>query len=335
MITADFDDKQTKRLGEIAEVRLGGWGQSGSVPSETEVIELLQGVDILVEAWEHITEEVLDRTKLRYIASVRGGPGGNVDLAAAARRGIPVTGTAGREAVPVAEFAIGLMIASQRYIPITYHLLADRKLTSPDPPPPGDLGWGMDPGDPWLFYRGEDLAGKTLGLVGLGTVGREVARRAAAFDMDVLAYDPYVDSHSIARLVALDELLSSSDIVSIHAKYTPQTNGLIGRAEIARMKKDALLVNTARANIVDREALLDAVRSGSIRGAALDVHYKEPLDPDDPFLELTNVICTPHIAGSTYGATAVQSVQCADNICRFLAGESLECLATPPVANGA
>ena len=323
LVTADFTEPELERLATFAEVRVGGWGVTGVIPDTEELIGLLNGVDILAIAWEEITDEVLQRSDLKYIASVRGGPGGNIDLEAARRRNVPVTGTLGREAIPVAEFAFGLMIGWLRFIPETYRRLRGGELTSLLPPPPGDLGWGMDAGDPWIYYRGEDLYGKTLGLVGLGAVGKLVATRAAAFGMRVRAYDPFVESWPSVEVTSLESVMES-DIISIHARYGPETHGLVGAEQLAKMPAHGLLINTARPNLVDRDALLDALRSKQIAGAALDVHFKEPLDPDDPFLALPNVLCTPHIAGSSHGVTQVQSAQVVDNIRRFVDGAPLE-----------
>jgi D-3-phosphoglycerate dehydrogenase len=323
LVTADFTESELARLRQFAEVRVGGWGVTGVIPGQEELIELLQGVDILAVSWESITEEVLEASNLQYIASVRGGPGGNIDLEAVKRRGIPVTGTLGREAIPVAEFAIGLMIGLSRFIPETAHRIRTGELTSSLPQPPGDLGWGMNPGDPWIRYRGQDLYRKTLGLVGLGAVGKLVAARASAFGMTVRAYDPYVQTWEGVEMLPLNEVMGS-DIVSMHSRYSTETHHLVGREQLRHMPKHGLLVNTARPNLVDRDALLEALQQGQIAGAALDVHAKEPLDPDDPFLELPNVLLTPHIAGSSHGVTQVQSEQVVDNIRRFLDGNELE-----------
>lgn len=331
-VTADFDERYLGRLRETADVRFGGWGVTGRVPPEHELIDFLQGADVLVVAWESVTEAVLAGTSLRYIASVRGGPGGNVDLAAAAARGVPVTGTLGREAVPVAEFTFGLMIGLLRYIPRTYRLLHSGDLASFDPPPPGDIGWGMEPGDPWLAYRGIDLAGLRLGLVGLGAVGRLVATRARAFEMEIIAHDPFASPMDGVDLVALDELMRTSDVISVHARYSPLTHHLVGAAQIALVKPSAVLINTARPHLVDRDALLNALTTGQMAGAALDVHAKEPVNPDDPFLALDNVICTPHIAGSSVGVTATQTRQVVENIERFARGEPLRYIANPEFA---
>jgi D-3-phosphoglycerate dehydrogenase len=331
-VTADFDERYLERLRDTADVRLGGWGVTGSVPPENELIDFLRGADVLVVAWEPITEAVLEAAPLRYIASVRGGPGGNVDLAAATRLGIPVTGTLGREAIPVAEFTFGLMIGLLRYIPRTYHMLRTGELASFDPPPPGDIGWGMEPGDPWLAFRGTDLAGLRLGLVGLGAVGRLVATRARAFEMEVIAHDPFTSPVEGVNLVPLDELMRTSDVVSVHARYSPQTHHLVDAGLISLMKPSAVLINTARPHLVDREALIRALSDGQIAGAALDVHGKEPINPDDPILALDNVICTPHIAGSSAGVTANQTRQVVENIERFARGEPLRHVANPEFA---
>ncbi len=325
-ITADFDNQYLDRLEELADVRFGGWGVSGALPNEQELTEFLTGVDVLVVAWEEITASILDNSNLRYIASVRGGPGGNVDLHKAAEQGIPVTGTSGRESTPVAEFTIGLMIGLLRHLSLTSRLMHERVLTSFDPPPPGDIGWGMNPEDPWIKYRGGDLSGRRLGLVGLGAIGQMVASRAAAFDMEVVAHDPLVTDSGQIPLLTLDELMETSDVISIHARYSEATHHLIGKHELGLMKPTAILVNTARPNLVDYDALLAALNEQRLAGAALDVHVKEPMDPDDPFLDMDNVICTPHIAGSSYGVTAVQSLQVVENIERFARGEDLHVL---------
>lgn len=335
-ITADFDRSLAGRLEQLADIKYGGWGVTDTVSSGSELTDFLAGVDILVVAWEVIDAEVLSKSDLKYIASVRGGPGANIDLGAAAERGIPVTGTHGREAIPVAEFTFGLMIGLLRHIGHTFCELRDRTLASFDPPPPGDIGWGMEPNDPWNKYRGEDLYAKRLGLVGLGTVGRLVAERALAFGMTVVYYDPYAAAMPGITAVEIDELMSTCDIVSVHARYSSETHHLLGAEQVRLMKPNAILVNTARPHIVDNDALLEALERGSIAGAALDVHPKEPVDPDYRLLDMPNVLCTPHIAGSSRGVTYIQSLQVVENIERFLRGERLQTVVNnvDPAADG-
>jgi D-3-phosphoglycerate dehydrogenase / 2-oxoglutarate reductase len=323
LITADISEEEINQLRLVGEVKQGGWGVTGVVAGSAETRTMLQGVDILIVGYEPITEEVISKSHLRLIASIRGGPGANIDLESAGKHGIPVTGTIGREAMPVADYAFGLMLALLRHIAMTSRLIYDGTLTNARAAYEGDLGWGMKPEDPWNRFKGYELGGKTLGLIGLGAVGREVIKRAKGFDMEVLAYDPFVQQAEDARLCILGEVLQQADILSIHARLTDQSRHLISRPEFNLMKSTAYLVNTARAGIVDREALLDALLTHQIAGAALDVHHKEPLSPDDPFLHLDNVLLTPHIAGATFEVMQRHSQLVTDNVIRFLEDKPL------------
>lgn len=309
LITADFVESQIERLRHMGEVKLDGWGVTGQVATVDETIAMLQDIDILIVGYEPITEEAIAQSHLRLIASIRGGPGANIDLESAGRHGIPVTGTIGREAKPVADFAFGLMLTLLRHIALTFMLIKTGKLTDTTEVYQGDVGWGMRPEDPWHRYKGIELSGKTLGLIGLGAVGREVAKRAKGFDMQVLAYDPFVREATDVRLCTLNEVLQAAVILSIQ--------------EFQLIKPITYLVNTARAGIVDREALLEALLNHRIAGAALDVHHKEPLDQQDPFLQLDNVILTPHIAGATVEVMQRHSELVTDNVLCFLEGKPL------------
>jgi D-3-phosphoglycerate dehydrogenase / 2-oxoglutarate reductase len=322
LITADFSEDQSNRLRQLGEIRFGGWGVTGKIATPDETIAMLRGVDILIVGYEPITEQVIASSKLRLIASIRGGPGANIDLESAGRHGIPVTGTVGREARPVADFTFGIMLALLRHIALTSRLIYEGKLTDASIYE-GDIGWGMRSEDPWMRFKGHELGGKTLGLIGLGAVGREVVRRAKGFDMQVIAYDPFVQSASDVQLCSLDEVLQRADVLSIHARLTEQSRNLISWHEFQLMKPTAYLVNTARAGVVERKALLEALRTHRIAGAALDVHHKEPLDPDDPFLQLENVLLTPHIAGATVEVMQRHSELVTDNVVRFLEGKPL------------
>jgi D-3-phosphoglycerate dehydrogenase len=240
---------------------------------------------------------------LRLIVSVRGDPV-NVDLAAATARGIPVVHAPGRNAESVAEFTIGVMIALLRRIVSSHELVRRRVLTESRPDrvrPRSDVIWRpADPAAPVPYhaFKGPGLRSTTLGLVGLGAIGARVAGLANALGMTVVGHDPHVAGQTTGvELLSLGDLLRRCDVLSLHARGSGAP--LVGAAELAQLRPGALLINTARGAILDYEALVTALRSGRLGGAALDVYPDEPLTPDDPLLELDNVILTPHIAGAS------------------------------------
>lgn len=230
-----------------------------------------------------------------------------VDIEAATERGIYVANTPGTNAVAVAEHAFLLMLSLLRNLPTAIKALKRGK-------------WGQP--------IGAELYGKTLGIIGLGKIGTEVAKRASAFGMKVLAYDLYIPEGVFievgAEQVDLESLLRESDIVSLHAPVTEETKGMIGKKEFELMKKTAYLINTSRGPLVDKEALYWALTSGEIRGAGSDVFWVEPPDPTDPILKLENLVQSPHIAGVTYEAyenIAKTIIQNTDRVARGLPPE--------------
>jgi D-3-phosphoglycerate dehydrogenase len=239
--------------------------------------------------------------KLRIIG--RAGVGvDNIDAAEATRRGIVVMNTPGANAVAVAELTLGLMLAMTRSIPRANAGMHAAK-------------WDKK------SLQGSELRGKTLGIVGLGRIGLEVARRARAFGMTLLGYDPFV-APVIARengvtLVPLDEVFGVSDFLSLHVGLTPQTEGLINKTSIAIMKKGIRIVNCARGELIVDEALAEAVASGHVAGAALDVFRQEPLK-ESPYFALDNVLLSPHIAGSTDEAQEAIGIQLANQVRDYL-----------------
>ena len=264
LVTADFSPVGLEQLRELGEVSVDGWGVTGAIASEAETARMFARADIVAIGYEPVTEAVFAATDLKYLASIRGGPGANIDLTAAAKRGIPVTGTVGREAKPVADHAFGLMLSVLRHITLTDRLLRTGGLAGDPDDDSGETGWGMGPRDPWNRFKGFELTGKTIGLVGLGTVGREMVKRARGFDMRVLAFDPYITDPGDVQMCGLDALLAEADVVSIHARVTEESAGMIGEREFGLMKPDAVLINTARAGLVSRPALVDALTSGRI-----------------------------------------------------------------------
>ena len=286
--------------------------------SPAELVERLPGFDVLVVHGAPVTDEVLASDTLQLVCCARGGPV-NVDLEAAASRGIPVVGTPGKNAGAVADQTLAFLIMLARRFPKAQRFLVDG----------GHVGSSAFEG---AEYFGHDLRGHILGLVGYGHVGREVATRAAAFGMSILVYDPYLDSEPaepIVRVPDLDELLARAEFVSLHLRATPETEDLFGAEVFATMRPGAFFVNTARESLVDEHALADALASGRLAGAALDVTRPRHEAGPHPLLRHENVVMTPHIGGATYETLFRGSEMIADEILRFSAGEPLLHLANP------
>jgi D-3-phosphoglycerate dehydrogenase / 2-oxoglutarate reductase len=282
--------------------------------SPRQVIELLDRHDILVVQGAPVTDEVLDAgAGLRLVCCARGGPV-NVDVAAATARRIPVATTPGKNADAVADLTVAFVVMLARRLPeVIRHVEGG-----------GEFAHDNYEGARWF---GHDLAGQVLGLVGYGQVGSRVARRAASFGMRVVVYDPFVEPGEITgdgvEPVDLETLLATSDVVSLHARATAENAGLIGEAAIERMKRGALLVNTARGSLVDETAVLAGLRSGQLGGLAVDVISPSPATGRHPLLEHPNVIVTTHIGGATYETLRHGGEMAAAEILRFLVGEPL------------
>jgi D-3-phosphoglycerate dehydrogenase len=294
-------------------------GRNVITPSRDELIASLAEADaLIIRSATQVTAQILEAApNLRVIG--RAGVGvDNVDLDAATRRGVLVMNTPGGNAVSVAEHTLALLMSVARRIP--QHSAAIH------------TGRWEKSGS-----QGVELRGKTLGLVGLGRVGNEVARRARAMEMLVLAYDPYV-SESAARdagveLSGLNELLERSDFVSLHAALSPTTEKLINAEKLSHFKQGAVLVNAARGELVDEVALADVLRSGKLSGAGLDVFAVEP-PKDSPLIGLANAIFTPHIAGSTREAQEEVGTLIAQQVSDFLTDGALRNAVNLPALSG-
>lgn len=237
-------------------------------------------------------------TKLKAIA--RAGVGvDNVDLDAASAKKIAVMNTPAGNTVATAEFAFGLMLALARHIPQSFVSMQGGK-------------WDRK------SYQGVELRGKTLGIVGYGRIGQAVGKRAAAFDMSVVAYDPFIPADTIRKIgaepVTLDELFAKSDFISLHSVITEATRGMINAANIAKMKKGVRIVNAARGALINDADLAEALKSGQVAGAALDVYNEEPPPAGHPLIGLPNVIDTPHLAASTDEAQVAVAIEAAELI---------------------
>jgi D-3-phosphoglycerate dehydrogenase len=270
---------------------------------ETVGTEIADADALIVRSATKVTAELLDKAlKLRAVG--RAGVGvDNIDLDAATKRGVLVMSTPGGNAVSVAEHTFALLLALARQIPRLDRAIQEGR-------------WEKS------SAAGTEVRGKTLGLIGLGRIGSEVAVRAEAFDMRVLAYDPYISeaaAHEVSvELVPLDQLLAESDFVSLHTALSPATQNLINAATIEKMKKGARVINAARGELIDEAALADALKSGKLAGAAVDVFREEP-PKNSPLVGLPNVIATPHVAGSTTEAQEEVGTQVAVQIKDYLA----------------
>ena len=252
--------------------------------AEDMMIEALEGRTVCVTQMAPITEKILDNAPgLRLVAVGRGGPV-NVNVEAATERGVRVCYAPGRNATATAEFTVGLILSVLRRIPHTHAALTLR----------GE--WG---GEYYSYAStGLELEGGTVGLVGYGAVGSRVARILTAFGARVLVYDPYADG--VPNPVAsLAELLGRSDVVSLHARLTPETRGMIGAHELALMPTGSVLVNCARGGLVDTGALCDALDSGQLFGAGLDTYAEEPPPPGSRLFRTPNLVMTPHLGGAS------------------------------------
>ncbi len=274
--------------------------------AEDQLIAALPGVELAITQMGPFTERVLDAAPdLRFLVCCRGGPV-NVNVPAATKRGVIVSSTPGRNAVAAAEHAVTLMLGALRNLPRLQKTLEQGE-------------WRSD----LYAYEdcGSELDGATVGLVGYGAIGRRVARVMIAFGARVLVADPFVDSDLPGiEVVSLDELLRQSDVVSLHARLTDQTRGMIGVAEIAAMRPGTVLVNTARGGLLDYDAAVDALESGQLGAAAFDVFPVEPLPAGSRLLTAPNVVMTPHLAGATKQTARRAGSIAAEAVAAYLAG---------------
>jgi glyoxylate reductase len=286
-----------------------------------EAIEAGGCQGVLSQVMDPIRETVLSTPGLRIVANVAVGFD-NIDVPAATRHGVMATNTPGVLTDTTADFAFALMMAAARRVAEGDRFLRAGRFQ----------GWAID------MLLGQDVWGATLGLVGVGRIGGAVARRARAFEMRILYTDAVplpaeVERELGATRVELDELLAEADFVSLHVPLTPETHHLIGQAQLARMKRTAVLVNTSRGPVVDEAALADALRDGGIFAAGLDVFEREP-EVHPRLLDLDNVVLAPHIASGSVRTRSEMSVLAVRNLLAGLAGERPPNLLNPEVLQG-
>jgi len=275
-------------------------------PSPEELLALVVGAQgLIIRSSTQVTDEVLAAGKDLVVVGRAGVGLDNVDVAAATERGVMVVNAPESNILSAAEQAMALLLAQARNIPQAHAALVAGR-------------WERSK------WEGVELHGKTLGIIGLGRVGALVGQRALSFGMRLIAYDPYVSVERARQmsveLRSLEELMAESDIVTVHLPKTPETVGLIGRDLLAKAKPGIRIINTARGGIVDEEALAEAVRSGQVAGAGLDVFAKEPTT-ESPLFELASVVVSPHLGASTAEAQDKAGVTIAEQVLLALAGD--------------
>lgn len=336
LLLAEMDEPTQAELeNDFDIVRFGrAAGEPNAYIDEDAVLGLVEDSrpEVAVVELEPMTDRVVTAAApdLRLIACSRATPT-NIDLAACARDEVMVTNAPGRNANAVVEMTLGLILCLARFIPQTHHEIKCRRLTLPPGTPVDrkDVLWQHVDlvQNPYRLYRGIEVEGRRLGLVGFGIISRMLSPKAAGLGMEIVSYDPFVAAgematYGVAKMETLDALLSTADFVSVHAKPTPATIGMIGAAQFAKMKPGAFFINTSRGALVDQGALVQALRERRIAGAALDVYDYEPQYHDSPLLDLDNLVMTPHIGGATKDVTRHQSRILKANIAAYLSGDA-------------
>ncbi|HXF50594.1 MAG TPA: NAD(P)-dependent oxidoreductase [Dehalococcoidia bacterium] len=319
LILAPFSERVLAQLRRHIDVTYESWLDTRQLWDPEALGQRLarDGFDALVVEADFVFEETFEAApNLRFVGVCRNALN-QVDLDAATRHGVLVVHAPSRNAIAVAELTLGLMFALLRSVPA-----ADAFIRN---------GEWRDPAEAYRRWRGRELAGSVVGVVGLGRIGTEVARRCAALGARVIASDPYVTPSSAhtagARLVPLASLLRRADIVTVHASASDRP--IIDRAALARMRSNAVLINTGAAGAVDYAALTEALEAGRIAGAGLDVFPGHPLPPNSPLAKLPNVVLTPHIGGATQETVERHSRMIAADLLRALRGQRPKHLANP------
>lgn len=294
LVTCEVTNDFLKRMNaRNIDITLDGWGQTGNILNSEELIHKAENCEIVIVEIEALNSLVLQKLpNLKFVGVSRGSPV-NVDLEYCAKNNIDVVHTPGRNADSVADYCLALMLDLSRKLTFSSRHLSNN-------------GWMFEDKLPYLEFRGRELGQLTVGLYGLGQIGKRVARRLKnGFGAKVLFFDPFVaESSEAIKVNSLAELFQLSDIVSLHAPVTKETENSVNREMLKLLGKKGILISSARANLICEDDLYEALANNEIAAAALDVFWKEPIDKESKWLKLPNVVSTPHIAGASLDVVA-------------------------------
>lgn len=310
LILAPFSQDCVQALGRVMRVTHESWTDTRKLYDSYELADRINGdgISALVVESDFVFEETLELTPdLRFVGVCRNSVN-QVDVDIATERCVVVVNTPARNANAVAEHALGLILALVRSIPAAHWYVHE--------------GRWQEPTAAYREFQGVELCGRTLGVVGLGAIGKRLAGMCAALGMSVQAYDPYISGSPLnVELVPLDRLMQSSDVVSVHVPLTAETAGMLDESTLRLMRPNAYLVSASDAGVFDMNALADLLRNRLIAGAALDVFESHPISPQNPLLALDNVILSPHIGGSTVETVQRHSQMMSADILWFVQGK--------------
>jgi D-3-phosphoglycerate dehydrogenase len=332
-ITAQMTPQSLQQLKDLLhdDVFYESWRETKNLYFDAEdLVKKLKEkkAEIFICEGDNVKKDVLEHVDLKIIGSTRDDPN-NIDLTTATKKGIPVLFTPGRNKNAVTEMTITLMLALVRKLPEISQVLHSDQFKVDD---------FTEYVDYYNQFKGNELKGKIIGIIGLGNIGFEVAKRLKAFEVELLIYDPYVQESRLSfidgKLVDLNTLMAKSDIISIHCPPTDETDGLIDQEQIDLMKSTAFFINLGRASVTNEDILYKALKSKKIAGAALDVFNIEPVDQNNKFLELENVIVTPHIGGNTFETNHNHSMMILEGIKKLLNNEVPSNILNPEVLPG-